>query len=54
MRGNRFKSELPPASANSKPQTPNSKHSLMSPTLIYIFGGTGDLAHRKLIPALFN
>ncbi|RYY90442.1 MAG: glucose-6-phosphate dehydrogenase [Chitinophagaceae bacterium] len=26
----------------------------MSPTLIYIFGGTGDLAHRKLIPALFN
>lgn len=26
----------------------------MNPTLIYIFGGTGDLAHRKLIPALFN
>ncbi|TCJ12513.1 glucose-6-phosphate dehydrogenase [Flaviaesturariibacter flavus] len=26
----------------------------MSPTIIYIFGGTGDLAHRKLIPALFN
>ncbi|TCZ74202.1 glucose-6-phosphate dehydrogenase [Flaviaesturariibacter aridisoli] len=26
----------------------------MAPTLIYIFGGTGDLAHRKLIPALFN
>jgi glucose-6-phosphate 1-dehydrogenase len=27
---------------------------LISPTLIYIFGGTGDLAQRKLIPALFN
>ncbi|GAB4091324.1 glucose-6-phosphate dehydrogenase [Flaviaesturariibacter terrae] len=26
----------------------------MVPTLIYIFGGTGDLAHRKLFPALFN
>ncbi|RYZ22479.1 MAG: glucose-6-phosphate dehydrogenase [Chitinophagaceae bacterium] len=26
----------------------------MAPTIIYIFGGTGDLAHRKLIPALFN
>jgi glucose-6-phosphate 1-dehydrogenase len=25
-----------------------------TPTIIYIFGGTGDLAHRKLIPALFN
>jgi glucose-6-phosphate 1-dehydrogenase len=28
--------------------------STLTPTIIYIFGGTGDLAHRKLIPALFN
>ncbi len=25
-----------------------------SPTIIFIFGGTGDLAHRKLMPALYN
>ena len=25
-----------------------------SPTLLFIFGGSGDLNHRKLIPALFN
>jgi glucose-6-phosphate 1-dehydrogenase len=24
------------------------------PTILFIFGGTGDLAHRKLIPALYN
>src|SRR5689334_7451084 len=24
------------------------------PTLILIFGGSGDLAHRKLLPALYN
>src|SRR5829696_7320781 len=24
------------------------------PTLIFIFGGSGDLAHRKLLPALYN
>ena len=26
----------------------------MRPTIIYIFGGSGDLAQRKLIPALYN
>lgn len=26
----------------------------MLPTIIFIFGGTGDLAQRKLLPALFN
>ncbi|RYY96493.1 MAG: glucose-6-phosphate dehydrogenase [Chitinophagaceae bacterium] len=26
----------------------------LPPTIIYIFGGSGDLAQRKLIPALFN
>ena len=24
------------------------------PTLIFIFGGSGDLAQRKLLPALYN
>ncbi|RYF80237.1 MAG: glucose-6-phosphate dehydrogenase, partial [Chitinophagaceae bacterium] len=24
------------------------------PTVIFIFGGSGDLAHRKLLPALYN
>ena len=24
------------------------------PTILFIFGGTGDLAHRKLLPALYN
>ncbi|MBV8943602.1 MAG: glucose-6-phosphate dehydrogenase, partial [Solirubrobacterales bacterium] len=24
------------------------------PTAVVIFGGTGDLAHRKLLPALYN
>ena len=26
----------------------------IAPTLIFIFGGSGDLNHRKLTPALFN
>jgi len=26
----------------------------LPPTIIFIFGGSGDLANRKLIPALFN
>src|SRR5579875_1169439 len=25
-----------------------------TPTIVFIFGGTGDLAHRKLMPALYN
>src|SRR3712207_3645850 len=25
-----------------------------SPTLIYIFGGSGDLTYRKLMPAMYN
>lgn len=24
------------------------------PTIIFIFGGSGDLAYRKLVPALYN
>ncbi|MEI9944269.1 MAG: hypothetical protein WDN26_08575 [Chitinophagaceae bacterium] len=24
------------------------------PTILFIFGGSGDLANRKLIPALYN
>ncbi|MCW3119590.1 MAG: glucose-6-phosphate dehydrogenase [Chitinophagaceae bacterium] len=27
---------------------------VLSPTIIFIFGGSGDLANRKLIPALYN
>src|SRR5919112_5979720 len=26
----------------------------LEPTIIFIFGGSGDLTHRKLIPALYN
>src|SRR5678809_639797 len=26
----------------------------LSPTIIFIFGGSGDLTNRKLIPALYN
>ena len=28
--------------------------SIRTPCIITIFGGTGDLTHRKLIPALYN
>jgi glucose-6-phosphate 1-dehydrogenase len=30
------------------------KQELKGSTIVYIFGGSGDLAHRKLIPALYN
>lgn len=26
----------------------------LTPTIVFIFGGSGDLAHRKLLPALYN
>ena len=26
----------------------------LPPTILFIFGGSGDLANRKLIPALYN
>ena len=26
----------------------------LSPTILFIFGGSGDLTNRKLIPALYN
>jgi glucose-6-phosphate 1-dehydrogenase len=29
-------------------------HAHVEPTVVVIFGGSGDLAHRKLIPALYN
>jgi glucose-6-phosphate 1-dehydrogenase len=30
------------------------ENKILPPTIIFIFGGSGDLSHRKLIPALFN
>ena len=29
-------------------------NTIIQPTIIYIFGGSGDLTSRKLIPALYN
>lgn len=33
---------------------PNNQPNHRPPTIIYIFGGSGDLTYRKLMPALFN
>jgi glucose-6-phosphate 1-dehydrogenase len=30
------------------------ENKILPPTIIFIFGGSGDLSHRKLVPALFN
>lgn len=30
------------------------ENKILPPTVIFIFGGSGDLSHRKLVPALFN
>ncbi len=32
----------------------NQQHQVSEPSIMVIFGGTGDLTHRKLIPALYN
>lgn len=32
----------------------NQQHQVNEPSIMVIFGGTGDLTHRKLIPALYN
>jgi len=34
--------------------TSKAKATKKEPTVIFIFGGSGDLAHRKLLPALYN
>ncbi|HET7896287.1 MAG TPA: hypothetical protein VFL47_01410, partial [Flavisolibacter sp.] len=40
-----------PVSAN---QRINQSTFHKSATIVFIFGGSGDLAHRKLLPALYN
>ena len=32
----------------------NQSTNKLNPTIIFIFGGSGDLAYRKLVPALYN
>ena len=42
----RIQTEMPPAAAASPAAVP--------PCALVVFGGTGDLTHRKLLPALYN
>ncbi len=40
--------------AGENPLTQGLERLPVHPTVLVIFGGTGDLAHRKLLPALYN
>ena len=42
------------AEQHSNPLAVGLDHSPITPTTFVIFGGTGDLAHRKLLPAIYN
>ncbi|MGH2958165.1 MAG: hypothetical protein ACRDKE_01055, partial [Solirubrobacterales bacterium] len=42
------------ASSLPNPLASGLEHTPVDPTTMVIFGATGDLAHRKLLPAIYN
>lgn len=44
----------PTTAVNGNPLAVGLEHSPVDPTTMVIFGATGDLAHRKLLPAIYN
>src|SRR5262245_47482609 len=46
--------QLPDVPAAAQQENSMNSHTHVEPTVVVIFGGGGDLTHRKLVPALYN